>query len=345
MHFNTLFIFVNSQLLETLGCFVISLRRYFVIMRHYTITPEDAGLRLDQYLAKVKPDLTRSFIQKLIKGGSVFVNNKKTVKTALKLKESDELVVIVPSIKETGIQAEKIPLDIIYEDKDIVVVNKPAGMVVHPTDHGAHVSGTLVNAVLHHCKKSLSGIGGEMRPGIVHRLDKDTSGLIIVAKNDKAHNHVSSQIQERTVTKRYIALLKGHLSPMEGSIEAPLLKTHGEIDMQVSGRKNAKYALTHYKVKEYIGKYSLVEVQIVTGRTHQIRVHFASIGHPVCGDEMYGDKIQCCRDAINLVPTTLARQFLHAEYLKFRLPKNNEWIELHAPLADDLKHVLKKLKK
>ena len=309
-------------------------------MRHYTIIPEDAGLRLDQYLTKVKPDLTRSFIQKLIKGGSVFVNNKKITKTALKLKESDELVVIIPSIKETGIHAENIPLDIIYEDKDIVVVNKPAGMVVHPTDHGAHVSGTLVNAVLHHCKKSLSGIGGEMRPGIVHRLDKDTSGLIIVAKNDKAHNHIATQIQERTVVKRYITLLKGHLSPKNGSIEAPLLKTHGETDMRVSGRKNAKYALTHYKVKEYIGKYSLVEVQIVTGRTHQIRVHFASIGHPVCGDEMYGDKTLNSK----LETLKLNRQFLHAEYLKFRLPKNNEWIELKAPLPEDLKNILKKIK-
>ena len=318
-------------------------------MRHYTVTSEDSGFRLDQYLAKVKPDLTRSFIQKLIKGGSVFVNNKKITKPALKLRESDELMVIVPSVKEIGIKAEKIPLDIVYEDKDIVVVNKPAGMVVHPTDHGAHVSGTLVNAVLHHCKKSLSGIGGEMRPGIVHRLDKDTSGLIIVAKNDKAHHHIAEQIQNRTVTKRYITLLKGHLSPKEGSIEAPLEKIHGDQDMRVSGRKAAKYALTHYKVQKYIGNYSLVEVQIVTGRTHQIRVHFAAIGHPVCGDSMYGTslrsetrnpKLEIRNDSESL----FKRQFLHAEYLKFRLPKNNEWIELKAPMPEDLKEILNKLK-
>ena len=317
-------------------------------MRHYTVTSEDARLRLDQYLTKIKPDLTRSFIQKLIKGGSVFVNNKKIKKNAFKMKENDELILIIPSIKETGIQPEKIPLDIVYEDKDIIVVNKPAGMVIHPTDHGAHVSGTLVNAVLYHCKKSLSGIGGELRPGIVHRLDKDTSGLIIVAKNDKAHNHIAKQIQERTVIKRYIALLKGHLSPKEGSIEAPVEKTRGQQDMRVSSRKSAKYALTHYKVKEYIGNYSLVEVQIVTGRTHQIRVHFASIGHPVCGDEMYGDKTSSSKFQVpssKFEVPNLKRQFLHAEYLKFRLSKNNEWIELKAQMPKDLKEVLEKIKK
>ena len=295
-------------------------------------------MRLDQYLTKVKPDLTRSFIQKLIKGGHVFVNSKKTAKPAHKISEGDELIVDIPSIKEIGIQPENIPLDIVYEDKDIVVVNKPAGMVVHPTDHGAHVSGTLVNAILHHCK-DLSGIGGEKRPGIVHRLDKNTSGLIIVAKNDKAHNHIAKQIHDRKVVKRYLTLLKGHLSPKEGSIEAPLLKTSGPKDVHVSAQKKAKYALTHYKVKRYIGDYSLVEVQIVTGRTHQIRVHFSAIKHPVCGDEMYGDKTLNSK----LKDQGLNRQFLHAAYLKFRLPKNDEEIELNASLAKDLNSVLKKL--
>ena len=304
-------------------------------MRHYTITPEEDSLRLDQYVAKVKPDLTRSFIQKMIKGGSVFINNKKITKTSYKVKSADDLIVIIPSIKEIGILAEDIPLNIVYEDSDIIVVNKPAGMVVHPTDHGAHVSGTLVNAVLHYCK-DLSGIGGEKRPGIVHRLDKNTSGLIIVAKHDKAHNYVSKQIQDRAVTKKYITLLKGHLEPMEGSIEAPLIKTHGEKDMHVSGKKKAKFALTHYKVVKYVGDYSLVDVQIITGRTHQIRVHFASINHPVCGDEMYGDK------EVNeeLLKIGLTRQFLHAAYLKFRLPKNDEVIELSAELPEDLGGIL-----
>ena len=307
-------------------------------MRHHTVTSQESGLRLDQYLAKVKPDLTRAFIQKLIKGGSVFVNNKKTTKSAHKLKEDDELIVIIPSIKEIGVQAEKIPLDIVYEDSDIIVVNKPAGMVVHPTDHGAHVSGTLVNALLYHCK-DLSGIGGEKRPGIVHRLDKDTSGLIISAKNDKAHNYIARQIENREVTKKYITLLKGQLSPKEGSIESPLEKTGGSKDIRVSGRNNAKYALTHYKVKEYIGDYSLVEVQIVTGRTHQIRVHFSAVGYPVCGDDMYGDK----KVNEELKKSGLDRQFLHATELTFKLPKNGKPIKLSAPLADDLKKVLRKI--
>ncbi len=308
-------------------------------MRHYKITSEESGMRLDQYITKVKPDLTRSFIQKMIKGGSIFINNKKTTKTSYKVKNEDEITVIIPSIKEVGILSEDIPLDIIYEDSDIIVVNKKTGMVVHPTDHGAHVSGTLVNAILHYCKDSLSGIGGEKRPGIVHRLDKNTSGLIIVAKNDKAHNYVSKQIQDRTITKKYITLLKGHLKPTEGSIEAPLIKTHGEKDMHVSGKKKAKFALTHYKVLDYINDYSLVEVQIITGRTHQIRVHFASINHPVCGDTMYGDKEM--NEKLNKIG--LKRQFLHAAYLKFKLPKNDKEIELRADLPKDLAEVVKTL--
>lgn len=310
-------------------------------MRHYTVTTEDGKLRLDQYLAKVKPDLTRSFIQKMIKNGSVFVNHKKITKASTKLKEGDELVVIIPSLKEVGIQPEEIPLDIVYEDSDMLVVNKPAGMVVHPTDHGAHVSGTLVNAVLHHCKDSLSGINGEKRPGIVHRLDKQTSGVIMVAKSDKAHRYLAKQIEARTVTKRYITLLKGKLKPKEGSIESPLQKTHGSKDVRVSASKKAKYALTHYQVLEYVGNYSLVEVQIVTGRTHQIRVHFEAIGHPVIGDEMYGDK----EENAKFKDLGLTRQFLHAAYLKIMLPKNEEEFELKADLPDDLKAVLMRTKK
>lgn len=309
-------------------------------MRHYKITLEDGGIRLDHYLGKVKPDLTRAFLQKLIKGGHVFVNNKKVTKSSSKLKENNELIIDIPSIKEIGIVAEDIPLDIIYEDSDIVVSNKPAGMVVHPTDHGAHVSGTLVNALMYHCK-DLSGIGGEKRPGIVHRLDKDTSGLIISAKNDKAHNYVSKQIHDRKITKKYITLLKGHLLPKEGSIESPIERDYGNKDMKISTSRKAKYALTHYKVKEYIGDFSLAEVQIVTGRTHQIRVHFAAIGHPVCGDKMYGDKILNSK----LATLGLTRQFLHAAELTFRLPKNEKETHLKAPLAEDLKVVLKKLNK
>jgi 23S rRNA pseudouridine1911/1915/1917 synthase len=308
-------------------------------VRHHTITSQKAGFRLDQYLAKVKPDLTRAFIQKLVKSGSVFVNNKKMTKPAYKLKEGDELIVMIPSIKEIGIQAENIPLNIVYEDSDIIVVNKPAGMVVHPTDRGAHVSGTLVNALMHHCK-DLSGIGGKKRPGIIHRLDKDTSGLIISAKNDKAHNYIARQIENREVVKKYLTLLKGHLSPKAGSIESPLEKTGGKKDMRVSGSKNAKYALTHYKVKEYVGDYSLVEVQIVTGRTHQIRVHFSAIGHPVCGDGMYGDK----KANEKFKDLGLDRQFLHAAELTFKRPSDDKELHLKADLTKDLKDIIKVLR-
>ena len=309
-------------------------------MRHYTVTSADNGKRLDQFVSQEKPDLTRAFIQKLIKGGSVFVNNKKITKAGHKLKEADDLMVIIPSIKEVGIVAEDIPLSIAYEDSDIVVVNKPAGMVVHPTDHGAHVSGTLVNALMHHCK-DLSGIGGEKRPGIVHRLDKDTSGLIISAKNDAAHRFISKQIEARTVTKKYITLLKGHLSPRQGSVEAPLIKSHagGKKDIQISGNEKAKYALTHYRVIKYIGDYSLVEVQIVTGRTHQIRVHFKAIGYPVCGDTMYGDT----KTNETLREIGLKRQFLHAAELTFKRPDKQKELHLKAELPKDLNDVLKRI--
>lgn len=308
-------------------------------MRHYTVTSEGDKKRLDQYIACIRPDFTRSFVQKLIKEGSVFADNKKITKPSFKLRGGQELMIIIPSIKEIGIQAEPIPLDIIYEDEDMLVINKPAGMVVHPTDHGAHVSGTLVNAVMHYCKNSLSGIRGEKKPGIVHRLDKDTSGLIMVAKNDKAHQHLSRQIQQRTLTKKYLTLLKGHLSPAEGSVEAPLLKTHSQKEIKISNHPRAKSALTHYKVKNYAEDYSLTEVEIVTGRTHQIRVHFASIGYPVIGDEMYGNKE--ANEAMER--KGLKRQFLHAAYLKFRLPKNDEWVELEAPPPEDLENIISEI--
>ncbi|MFH0820856.1 MAG: RluA family pseudouridine synthase [Candidatus Peregrinibacteria bacterium] len=306
-------------------------------MRHYNVKSEEKGLRLDQYLQQVKPDLTRSFIQKLIKCGSVFVNHKKTTKVAHRVGEGDEIIVIIPSLKEIGIQPENIKLNVVREDKDLIVVNKPAGMVTHPTDHGAHVAGTLVNALMHHCK-DLSGIGGEKRPGIVHRLDKDTSGLIVVAKNDKTHHALARQWEARTVVKKYIALLKGHLTPAEGSIEAPLMK--GGEKIRISASKTAKYALTHYKVLEFVGSYSLTEVQIVTGRTHQIRVHFASIGHPVCGDKEYGD------EKVNekLETFGLKRQFLHAAYLELKHPKTGRKLTLKAPLPKELEQTLKRLK-
>lgn len=309
-------------------------------MRHYIISSDQSGKRLDQILHDLKPDLTRSFIQKIITDGNVFINHKKITKNGHKLKEADHIIINIPSIKEIGILAEKIPLSILYENSDLIVINKAAGMVVHPTDHGAHVSGTLVNALMHHCK-DLSGIGGERRPGIIHRLDKDTSGVMVVAKNDDAHQYVSNQILKRTVIKKYITLLSGHLTPKEGSIEAPLIKSSmgGKRDIQISGKAKAKYALTHYKVIKYIKDYSLVEVQIITGRTHQIRVHFKAIGHPVCGDKMYGEQLTNEK----LKPFGLQRQFLHAAELTLKLPKTKKEVLFKAPLPKDLKDVLERL--
>ncbi|QQR83161.1 RluA family pseudouridine synthase [Candidatus Peregrinibacteria bacterium] len=312
-------------------------------MKHFTVDDKGADRRLDQYLSSVRPDLTRAFVQKMIKGGSVFVNQKKITKASHSVQKDDELVVLIPSIKEVGIVAEDIPLDVVYEDHDMLVINKPAGMVVHPTDHGSHVSGTLVNAVMHYCHDSLSGIGGDRRPGIVHRLDKQTSGLIMVAKHDGAHRALAHQIESRSIVKEYITLLKGRLKPKEGSIEAPLKAQPkgGRTDVQISNSITAKYALTHYHVQEYLGEYSLVNVRIITGRTHQIRVHFAAIGHPVVGDEMYGDATT--NQAIESL-SGLRRQFLHAAQLTFRLPKNDEEITLTSELPDDLSQTIETLK-
>jgi 23S rRNA pseudouridine1911/1915/1917 synthase len=311
-------------------------------MRHYS--PLTAG-RLDQTLASLESNFSRSFIQKMIKEGHVFVAHKKITKPAFKVEPGQEIAVMVPSLKEVGINPEKIKLDIVYEDKNCLIINKPAGMVVHPTDHGAHVTGTLVNAVMHHCGKELSGIGGVKRPGIVHRLDKDTSGLIIVAKNDLAHQTLSKQFETRTIDKKYVALVVGHLKPEVGSIEAPLHIAPGSLQVKISSHPDAKYALTHYEVKKYIEtkdglKFTLAEVKIVTGRTHQIRVHFASIHHPVVGDITYGN------EKINIEvenKTGLSRQFLHAENLSLILPGQKKKAAFKADLPKDLKQCLKKL--
>ncbi len=309
-------------------------------MRHYTVLDIHRGHRLDQFLKRAEEAWSRAFIQKMIKDGHVTVAGKKCLKPAQELKEGQEVVVGVPRLKTTGIVAEAIPLDVVYEDADLVVVNKPAGMVVHPTDHGGHVTGTLVNALMHYCK-DLSGIGGEKRPGIVHRLDKDTSGLMVVAKNDDAHKGLCKQFEARTVEKKYVALLKGHLLPKEGSVEAPLLKSAGAAkNVRISAREGSKYALTHYKVTKVVEGATLAEIRIVTGRTHQIRVHFAAIGHPLLGDAMYGDEAW---NTEMTEKTGLHRQFLHAASLKFTHPRSKKKMAFEAPLPKDLKDALKHL--
>jgi 23S rRNA pseudouridine1911/1915/1917 synthase len=299
----------------------------------------EGGHRLDKYVAQMVPDLSRSRAQKLIEEGLVTVNGG-NVKPSYRVEIGDLIAVRVPPPEPTEVKPEAIPLDIVYEDEDIIVVNKPAGMVVHPA-YG-HRTGTLVNAVLAYCP-DLAGVEDDQRPGIVHRLDKDTSGLIIVAKNDAARRHLQRQFKRREVRKVYVALLEGRLEPAQGVIEAPIgrdKKRRKRMAVVEGGRE----ARTEYRVTEYFidkpGKvsrpYTLVEAEPQTGRTHQVRVHFASIGHPLAGDPVYGFRKQRL--------SGLRRQFLHARTLGFRLPGDDKYIEFTAELPDDLRVVLEELR-
>ena len=285
-----------------------------------------SGVRLDKYVAEEYPELSRSHIQRLIGNGHVTVNNY-VAKGSLKLNVADRVVLVIPPATSTTPLPEEIPLAIVYEDDDLLVVDKPAGLAVHPAP--GHPSHTLVNAVLAHCPDL--EINGSVRPGIVHRLDKNTSGLIIVAKNDAAHRDLSDQIKTRSVIKRYLVLVEGSLSPDRGIIEAP-------IDRDPSHRKRmavvseGREAFTQYQVIEHMGNYTLLEVTIKTGRTHQIRVHLSAIGFPVVGDEVYGR-----------MSPSLNRQFVHACYLGFKLPSSGEYIELHSDLPVDLKEALERI--
>lgn len=299
----------------------------------------EGGQRLDKYVAQMAPALSRSRAQKLIEAGLVTVNGG-IAKPSYRLEVGDLLVVRILPSEPMEVKPQAILLDIVYEGESIIVVNKPAGMVVHPA-YG-HRTGTLVNAVLAHCP-DLAGAEDALRPGIVHRLDKDTSGLIIVAKNDSARRHLQRQFKRREVKKVYVALLEGRLEPARGVIEAPIgrdKKRRKRMAVVEGGRE----ARTEYRVVEYFDgvvsnvtrPYTLVEAEPKTGRTHQVRVHFASIGHPLAGDPVYGFRKQ---------RLGLRRQFLHARTLGFRLPGTDEYIELMAELADDLRVVLEGLRR
>jgi len=300
----------------------------------------EGGERLDKYVAQAVPDLSRSRAQRLIEDGLIAVNGE-VVKPSYRVEVGDLVMVHIPPPEPVEVRPEPIPLDIVYEDDNIIVVNKPAGMVVHPA-YG-HSTGTLVNAVLAHCPE-LAKTEDELRPGIVHRLDKDTSGLIIVAKNDRARRHLQRQFKARVVRKVYLALLEGWLEPARGVIEAPIGRDKNR-RKRMAVVKEGREARTEYQVVEYFGHeasrvsppYTLVEAEPKTGRTHQVRVHFASIGHPVAGDSVYGFRRQRLRG--------LRRQFLHARTLGFRLPGSDEYIELTAGLPDDLRVVLEELRK
>ena len=290
------------------------------------ITENQAGERIDRFLADSQ-DLTRSFLQKILKEGEVMVNGK-SVKANYKLRKGDRIEFEIPEAVEPDIVAEDIPLSILYEDADVLVVDKPKGMVVHPA--AGHYSRTLVNAVMYHCKGELSGINGVLRPGIVHRIDRDTTGSIIICKNDMAHNEIARQLKEHSINRRYRAIVTGVLKDEEGTIE-------GAIGRDKKDRKkmaitaDGKPAVTHYRVLQRFKHYTYVECVLETGRTHQIRVHMASIGHPLLGDEVYGrrsDKYKC------------EGQCLHAMTLGFHHPRTGEYIEVNAPLPPYFEHLL-----
>lgn len=303
-------------------------------MDSYTILieAEDAGMRIDKFISDRMPDYSRSFIQKLIKENDLTVNNNE-IKSNYKLKAGDEINIVIPEPKELDIVAEDIPLDIVYEDKDVILVNKPQGMVVHPAP--GHFTGTLVNAIMYHCKDDLSGINGVMRPGIVHRIDKDTSGVLIICKNDKAHESIAKQLKDHTITRKYNAIVYNNLKEDEGKINAPIGRHPVNRKQMAVNPINGKEAITHYKVLERINQYTYVELQLETGRTHQIRVHMTSINHPLLGDPVYGPKSDRFK---------LKGQVLHARVLGFVHPTTNEYMEFEAPLPNYFTGLLKKLR-
>lgn len=296
-----------------------------------TVDGENSDLRLDKYLVSQLEDFTRSAVSKLIEGGQVKVNEK-TASKNYKCKAGDRVEIEIPDPVELDVTAENIPLDIVYEDSDLLVVNKPKGMVVHPA--AGNYSGTLVNALLYHCKDSLSGINGVIRPGIVHRIDKDTSGLLIVAKNDTAHLDLAQQIKEHSFHRAYQAVAYGNFKEDNGTVNQPIGRHPKDRKKMAVTFKNSKNAVTHYEVISRYEKFTHIRCVLETGRTHQIRVHMAYIGHPLAGDEVYGPK---------KVITELNGQCLHAGELGFVHPRTKEYMEFTAPLPEYFTNFLKKL--
>jgi len=290
---------------------------------------ENEGERLDKYISMLFPEQSRSFFQKIIKDGHVTVNDKPE-KANCRLKVEDLVRVEIPDAVETQILPENIPLEILYEDDDLLVVNKPKGMVVHPS--AGHYSGTLVNAIMYHCKDSLSGINGEIRPGIVHRIDMDTTGSLIVCKNDEAHVAVAEQIKVHSVNRIYRGIVYGVVKDDEGVIHAPIGRHPVERKKMAINEKNGKDAITHYKVLERFDKYTYMEFKLETGRTHQIRVHMSSIGHPLLGDTLYSN---------GKSPYKLQGQTLHAMVIGFNHPKSGEYIEISSPLPEYFEKILR----
>ncbi|MEC0229708.1 RluA family pseudouridine synthase [Paenibacillus alba] len=297
----------------------------------WTVEKQFAKERIDKFITEaLEEDVSRTLIQQWVKDGHVKVNGKE-IKPNYKLAEQDVIALQIPEPQGVELAAENIPLTVVYEDADLIVINKQRGLVVHPAP--GHYSGTLVNALMYHCK-DLSGINGELRPGIVHRIDKDTSGLIMSAKNDKAHASLAEQLKAHTVNRKYIALVHGHLQHDQGTIDAPIGRDAHDRKMYTVTEKNSKTAVTHFVVLERFGDFTLVELKLETGRTHQIRVHMKFIGHPLVGDPMYGKSKGMLMDG----------QALHAAVLGFKHPRTGEWLQFEAPIPPDMDNLLQTIR-
>lgn len=298
---------------------------------YYMVEKEQEGMRLDQFLAAELTEHSRSYIQKLIKNGRVSLNERPG-KPAARIQTEDRILLTVPPLKELAVLPEEMPLDILYEDEDVILINKPKDMVVHPCP--GRYSGTLVNGLLAHCKEQLSGINGVLRPGIVHRIDKDTTGVLVVCKNDMAHRSLAEQLKEHSITRKYEAIVYNNFSEDEGVIDAPIGRNPADRKKMAVEYKNGKRAVTHYRVLDHLNRqFNYVECQLETGRTHQIRVHMASIGHPLLGDEIYGPKNG---------RKGLKGQCLHARVLGFIHPRTGKYMEFEAPLPEYFKELLEK---
>lgn len=297
----------------------------------WTVEGQYASERIDKFITEaLEEDVSRTLVQQWVKDGHVKVNGK-AIKPNYKLSVQDVIALQIPDPQGVELAAENIPLNVIYEDADVIVINKQRGLVVHPAP--GHYSGTLVNALMYHCQ-DLSGINGELRPGIVHRIDKDTSGLIMSAKNDKAHASLAEQLKAHTVNRKYIALVHGHIGHDQGTIDAPIGRDSHDRKMYTVTDKNSKQAVTHFVVIERFGDFTLVELKLETGRTHQIRVHMKFIGHPLVGDPMYGKSKGMLMDG----------QALHAAILGFTHPRTGEWMQFEAPIPEDMVYLLQTIR-
>ena len=296
------------------------------------LTADRSGERLDAAMARLAPELSRSAAQKLIEDGAVRLNGRAARKSD-RLTEGDTLEFELPQVQEVALEAEDIPLDVVYEDADVIVVNKPKGLVVHPA--AGHWSGTLVNALMHHCRDSLSGIGGELRPSIVHRIDKDTSGLLIAAKNDFAHRALAAQLKDHTLARTYACIVCGNIREDSGTIDAPIGRDPADRKKMCVTKKDGREAVTHWRVLERFAGYTLLECWLETGRTHQIRVHLAWRSHPILGDTVYGHKKP---------ELGVDTQCLHARELTFVHPRTGEHVTVSCELPEYFQELLRKLR-